>query len=36
MVGKPTIIEYLEAAIKGASLRQATIAGTIANIDTPA
>ena len=29
------MIEYLEAAISGASLRQATIAGNIANINTP-
>jgi len=35
MVGKPTITEYLEAALKGASLRQATIANNIANLGTP-
>lgn len=35
MVGKPTITEYLEAGISGASLRQAAIASNIANIDTP-
>ena len=35
MVGKPTITEYLEAGINGASLRQATIANNIANLNTP-
>jgi flagellar basal-body rod protein FlgB len=35
MAVKPTIIEYLEAGIKGAGIRQATIANNIANIGTP-
>lgn len=35
MAGKATIIDYLEAGIKGASLRQATIANNIANLGTP-
>ena len=35
MAGKVSIIDYLEAGIKGAGLRQATIANNIANLATP-
>ena len=35
MAGKATIIDYLEAGIKGAGIRQATIANNIANLGTP-
>ena len=35
MVGKPTATEYLEAALKGAGLRQAAIANNIANLNSP-
>ncbi len=35
MVKKPSITEYIEAAIKAASLRQAVNANNIANINTP-
>ena len=35
MAGRATIVEYLEAGIKGSSLRQAAIANNIANLGTP-
>ena len=35
MATKATMIDYLEAGIKGASLRQAAIANNIANLGTP-
>ena len=35
MAGKATIIDYLEAGIRGSSLRQAAIANNIANLGTP-
>jgi len=35
MAGKATLIDFLEAGIKGSSLRQATIANNIANLATP-
>ena len=35
MAGNATIIDYLEAGIKGAGIRQAAIANNIANIGTP-
>lgn len=35
MAGKATLIDFLEAGIRGASLRQATIANNIANLATP-
>lgn len=35
MAGNMTIIDYLEAGIKGAGMRQATIANNIANLGTP-
>ena len=35
MAGNATIVDYLEAAIRGSSLRQAAIANNIANIGTP-
>ena len=35
MIKPPTITEHLEAALKGASARQAAIANNIANINTP-
>jgi len=35
MAGRTGIIEYLEAGIKGAGLRQAAIASNIANIGSP-
>jgi len=35
MAGKATLIDFLEAGIKGSSLRQAAIANNIANLGTP-
>jgi flagellar basal-body rod protein FlgB len=35
MVKPPEITEYLEAALRGGSLRQAVIANNIANLNTP-
>lgn len=35
MIRQPTVTEYLEAALRGASLRQVTIANNIANLNTP-
>ncbi len=35
MIKQPAITEYLEIALRGASLRQATIANNIANLNTP-
>ena len=35
MAGKATIIDYLEAGIRGAGMRQATIANNIANLGAP-
>jgi flagellar basal-body rod protein FlgB len=35
MIGKTNTAAYLEAALKGASLRQSVIANNIANLNTP-
>jgi len=35
MVRPPAVTEYLEAAMRAASLRQSVIANNIANLDTP-
>ena len=35
MSGKANVTDYLQAALKGASLRQAVIANNIANLNTP-
>ena len=35
MAGQINIVDYLEAGLKGASIRQATIANNIANLGTP-
>ena len=35
MIKPPTVTEYLEAALRGVSLRQTTIANNIANLNSP-
>ena len=35
MIKQPAVTEYLEAALRGASRRQATIANNIANLNSP-
>jgi len=35
MVNKPQMSEYLEAALRGAALRQSVLANNIANMNTP-
>ena len=35
MAGRATMVDYLEAGVKGAAMRQAAIANNIANLATP-